>query len=291
MDLDTVKDAITSQLSPDSIEVSIAADVPMSDLENLCLAYLGTVPPKRKERVPMPLHSINVKPLGKSSQLGVYLPDMEERAMGYLAGPAPNIWGVFADGSTISDAIFKITGKKDDRIANPLFGHVALLVLQEVANRRLFSIVREERRLTYDASFQFRGQEAIRGGWYMVSVTSSPEQVQDAVRACKESLYSLKGSFGVIGDAVQSAKRTLSNRFQQDIATNKYWVDCMSGTQLDCIPFKSLKFISDYEKVLSGMTVQDIQYLVEIFNFDEANMTACIGIASPKNPSGSAGKK
>ena len=33
---------------------------------------------------------------------------------------------------------------------------VAMLVLQEVANRRLFSVVREERQLTYDASFVVR---------------------------------------------------------------------------------------------------------------------------------------
>lgn len=88
-----------------------------------------------------------------------------------------------------------------------------------MANRRLFSVVREERQLTYDASFQtqvgsiyfililqrqtdsndnasFQGHEATLGGWYLVSVTSSPAQVQDAIRACKEALFSLKAAFG-----------------------------------------------------------------------------------------------
>ena len=43
---------------------------------------------------------------------------------------------------------------------------------------------------------------------YLVSVTSSPGQVQAAVQACKEALSSLKGPFGVMGDSVQSGKMT-----------------------------------------------------------------------------------
>ena len=47
----------------------------------------------------------------------------------------------------------------------------------QVASRRLFAVVREEMRLTYDASFQLLGQNSIQGGWYLVSVTSNPAQV------------------------------------------------------------------------------------------------------------------
>eukprot|EP01035_Chromulina_nebulosa_P019847 gene19847-25796_t len=281
--LESVKEAITSQLSPDSIEVSISGDVSMEELESLALSYLGTVPPRSQPRSFI-RECLAVKPLGKSKQLGVYLPDMDERAMGYLAGPCPNIWGNFADGSSLSESIHRAAGKREDRRSNPFFSHVALLVLQEVANRRLFSVVREERRLTYDASFQLKGHEGVDGGWYLVSVTSSPSQVNEAVRACKEALNSLRGPFGVMGDAVQSAKRTLLNRYRNDLMTNKYWVDAMSGTQLDEVPIKSLRFISDYENVINGITVQDIQLLVEVLNFDESNMTTCIGIASPNPP-------
>ena len=83
-----------------------------------------------------------------------------------------------------------------------------------------------------------QGHESVHGGWYLVSVTSSPAQVQDAIRACKEALASLKGAFGryvflhftlfaivsinscifagVMGDSVQSAKRTILNKFRSD---------------------------------------------------------------------------
>ena len=39
---------------------------------------------------------------------------------------------------------------------------------QEVLNRRLFSTVREKKRLTYDANFHLTGFERIHGGWYVV---------------------------------------------------------------------------------------------------------------------------
>lgn len=167
-----------------------------------------------------------------------------------------------------------------------MFGHLALMVLQEVVNRRLFSVVREERRLTYDACFQLKCHEAMVGGWYLVSVTSSPSQVQEAVEACKEALNSLKGKFGVMGDAVQSAKRTLVTRYRNDMILNRFWVEAMTGTQLDAVGLssKTLKYISDFETVLKSISVEDVQLLVSALNFDENNMTTCVAITSPNPP-------
>lgn len=187
LNLAIVQEAITSQLGPEAIEVSMAGDVSMEVLETLALNYLGTVPKRKTLRGPT-VEAVQVNTLGKGKQLGVYLPDTDERAMGYLAGPSPNKWGILSDGSHVADLLRMASGKDDSRRNHPLFGHVVLLVMQEVANRRLFSVVREERRLTYDASFQLHGHDAIRGGWYLVSVTSNPSQVAEAVKACKEAL-------------------------------------------------------------------------------------------------------
>ena len=60
---------------------------------------------------------------------------------------------------------------------NSLISTVRTAFIFQVANRRLFSVVREERRLTYDASFQLHGHDSMQGGWYSVSVTSNPSQV------------------------------------------------------------------------------------------------------------------
>lgn len=71
---------------------------------------VGTVPARSEPRI-LPgssetaLGELVVKPLGRKSQLGVYLPDVEERAMGYVTGPCCNPWGIFADGTTVAEAI------------------------------------------------------------------------------------------------------------------------------------------------------------------------------------------
>lgn len=290
--MDAVRNAVVNQLNPNAVEVSMAGDAPMDFLETLALNYLGTVPVRESTNSPttsteQPTSTMKVKTLGKGRQLGVYLPDSDERAMGYLAGPAPNKWGLLADGTLVADAIIGDGQKgKDARRSHPLFGHCALLVMQEVANRRLFSVVREERRLTYDASFQLHGHEAIQGGYYLVAVTSSPQQVPAAVQACKEALESLRGTFGVMGDSVQSAKRSILNRFRGESLTNKFWVENLSGTQLESMPLKTLRSIAEFENVLSSVTAQDVQLMVEAMNFTEENMTTCVGITAAQLPPG-----
>jgi hypothetical protein len=113
------------------IQVSISADAPIEYLEVLALNYLGTVPPRATPRTVVP-DSLQLQPLGRQRQLGVFLADSDERAMGYLAGIAPNKWGIFANGTTVSDMLRMRSGKADERRNHPLFGHIACLVLQEV---------------------------------------------------------------------------------------------------------------------------------------------------------------
>ena len=127
--------AITEQLDPGNIEVSLAGDLPVEAFERLVLQYMGTVPPAAPKKLRVPLkerEAISVQTLGRSQQLGVYLPDSDERAMGYLAGPAPNRWGFYPGGETVGSMLQKASNKKEGRRDHPLFGYVALLILQEV---------------------------------------------------------------------------------------------------------------------------------------------------------------
>ena len=204
--------------------------------------------------------------------------------MGYLAGPCANNWGVFSNGKSLSFVISSLAGnnKEDKRRDHPLFGHAVLQVLQEIANRRLFSVVREERQLTYDASFQLHNFDSVQGGWYTVSVTSSPSQVKAAVEACKDALSSMKGPHGIGTDSLQSVKRTLINRFRGESLTNKFWVKTLSGTQIESIPLKSIRYVYEYEQVLNGVTLEDIRLLIDELNFCDENYVACIGVTSSK---------
>jgi predicted Zn-dependent peptidase len=56
---------------------------------------------------------------------------------------------------------------------------------------RLFTTVRDSLGLTYDVSFEVHLFDKLGLGWYVISVTSTPERVQEAVDACKGVLRGL----------------------------------------------------------------------------------------------------
>jgi hypothetical protein len=83
------------------------------------------------------IDSFPLTTLGKKQQLGVYLPDSDERAMGYIAGPSPNKWGIMKDGKTVGDLFVQkaLSQAKpiESRWNHPLFGSLTLSLLQEVS--------------------------------------------------------------------------------------------------------------------------------------------------------------
>ena len=82
-----------------------------------------------------------------------------------------------------------------------------------------------------------------------------------------------------------TAKRTLRSRFRAESGTNKFWLENLSGTQLEDLPYKTIRCIGEYEKILAAVTVTDIAQLIDIMRLDDDNsMTTCIGIASPNPP-------
>ena len=126
---------------------------------------------------------------------------------------------------------------------------------------------------------------SITGSWYTVAVTSSPAQVQSALTDCREALNSLTGR-GLSTDTVQSAKRTLLNKFHTDRLTNKFWVEKLSGTQSAAAKDKTVRSIELFAEVLQEVSTQDIQFLVDVMAFTDDNMTACVGVTAPEPPAG-----
>jgi predicted Zn-dependent peptidase len=92
-----------------------------------------------------------------------------------------------------------------------LFGNAALALISEIANRRLFSTVRERKQLTYDANFSLTSFKRMKGGWFLVTVTASKEKAQAALEACKETLQALRTTNPISPDNLESAKRKYSS--------------------------------------------------------------------------------
>lgn len=160
--------AIKQQLDPASIEVSMAGDMPLDTMKALAMVYLGTVPPATATTTGTASHSsdsssssvrsivapvLRAHVLGKQGKIGIFQSDSDERAMGYLAGPAPNNWGVMHTGKTITELLaaepsmtktstaglgtssISNGGSVDDSLSHrshPTFAFAALKVLEEV---------------------------------------------------------------------------------------------------------------------------------------------------------------
>lgn len=286
--LEDAKNAVMSQMSPSNLEISVSGDFDVTEVLEMVYKYIGTVPADANKeflREDLALEqgaavgSVPALPPGKFLELE--LADSDPRAVAYVAGSAPNAWGYLSDGSTMADFIMARDKRASDydrqRRRHPLFGHVALLLLSEIANRRLFSYVRERKQLTYDANFSFTGFERLLGGFFLVTVTASKENASKALEACKETLFNLKKNQRISPDNVESAKRVVLNRHDFELRTTAYWAQLMSGIQEESVPLKGPLSFTDFQKVVEAITPTDLQLALDTLGIGDDEMFTAIG--------------
>jgi predicted Zn-dependent peptidase len=285
--LEEAKEAVMSQLQPSNLEISVSGDFDVVEVLELIYKYIGTIPADansefKKDSAVGVLAIGSVPSLRQPGQhVELELPDSDPRAVAYVAGSAPNSWGYLADGSTVAERVLgadkKASDKDKRRRSHPLFAHVALSLLSEIANRRLFSTVREKKQLTYDANFSFTGFERLLGGWFLVTVTASKEKAQQALDACKETLAALRKSNPISADNVESAKRVVLNRHEVELRTTSYWTQLMSGIQEESVPLKGPLAVTDFNALVESITPKDLQLTLETLGLDEDQLYTAIG--------------
>mmetsp|Transcript_4665 Transcript_4665/g.8303 ORF Transcript_4665/g.8303 Transcript_4665/m.8303 type:complete len:1237 (+) Transcript_4665:138-3848(+) len=287
--LEDAKNAVMSQLIPSDLEISVSGDFVVNDLLDMILQYLGTVPADANSQFKVEAEGEEtsndfngVPALGlPGKHLDLELEDSDPRAVAYVAGAAPNAWGFLADGSTVAkrvgDADKRASDYDKQRRAHPLFANAALSLVSEIANRRLFSNVRERKQLTYDANFSLTGFERMNGGWFLVTVTASKEKAQAALEACKETLEALKTSNPISPDNLESAKRVVLNRHEGELRTSQYWATMMSGIQEESIPLKGPLSVTDFHAVIESMTTRDLQLTLDCMGLEDTELYTAIG--------------
>jgi len=287
--LDDAKSAIMSQLIPSNLDISIAGDFNVEEVLDMAKKYLGTIPTDSNSEFLVEVQKKEPK-LDFGSVPSLQLPgqfleleltDSDPRAVSYVAGAAPNMWGFMADGTTVAqrvmDADKRGTESDSQRRSHPLFANVALSLLSEIINRRLFSTVRERKQLTYDANFSLTGFERLAGGWFLVTVTASKEKAQKALDACKETLEALRKSSPVSVDNLESAKRVVLNRYEGELRASSYWTALMAGLQEESVPLKGPLSVTDYNAVVQAITSQDLQLTLECLGLEDEELYTAIG--------------
>jgi len=283
--LEDAENAVMSQLMPSDIELSISGDFVVNDILDMILKYLGTIPADANSQYKVkdaPMEFTGVPALQMPGKhLDLELEDSDPRAVAYVAGAAPSSWGFLADGTTVAQRVSEADKRASDydkqRRAHPLFANAALSLVSEIANRRLFSTVRERKQLTYDANFSLTGFERLKGGWFLVTVTASKEKARAALEACKETLEALRTSNPISPDNLESAKRVVLNRHEGELRTSQYWATMMSGIQEESVPLKGPLSVTDYHAVIESMTTRDLQLTLDCMGLEESELYTAIG--------------
>ncbi|KAI3800722.1 hypothetical protein L1987_28816 [Smallanthus sonchifolius] len=298
--LQTVKDAVMNQFVTDNMEVSIVGDFSEEDIESCVMDYLGTVRPTKGADRALSYNPISFRPSPNDLHFQqVFLKDTDERACAYIAGPAPNRWGYTVDGTDFLESVRNTSVNKDvhpetegqivkseninfdlqRRSRNhPLYFAIAVGLLAEIINSRLFTEVRDSQGLTYDVSFEINLFDRLNLGWYVISVTSTPSKVLRAVDACKSVLRGLH-SKKIAEHELDRAKRTLLMKHDAESKSNAYWLGLIAHLQAASVHRKDISCINDLTMLYGAATIEDVYLAYEQLKIDEQSLYCCIGVA------------
>ncbi|XP_071715631.1 stromal processing peptidase, chloroplastic-like isoform X2 [Rutidosis leptorrhynchoides] len=298
--LQTVKDAVMNQFVSDNMEVSVVGDFSEEEIESCVMDYLGTVRATKGAERALSYTPIEFRPSPNDLHFQqVFLKDTDERACAYIAGPAPNRWGYTVDGRDLLEATSNVSvnnvaqSENEGQLAkaenintnlpnkyrnHPLFFAIAVGLLAEIINSRLFTEVRDSQGLTYDVSFDLNLFDRLHLGWYVISVTSTPGKVHRAVDACKSVLRGLHGK-RIAEHELDRAKRTLLMKHEAETKSNAYWLGLIAHLQAASVHRKDISCIKDMTMLYEVASIEDVYMAYEQLKIDDQSLYCCIGIA------------
>ena len=203
-----------------------------------------------------------------------------------LAGGDPRaaLGQLFKDPKQEAQAFAAADGRRRN---HPLYGTVCLALVAEIINSRLFTTVRDALGLTYDVSFELNLFDLIDGGWYVVSVTSTPENASKALAASLKVLRSL-GTETVTQREVERARRTRLTQHESDLKDNGYWLQLMTHLQSSLLPRKDISCLSDLKLMYEAATVEVVQNAYAQLKVGDADVHWCVGVSGSSGAAGAA---
>ncbi|KAL8455197.1 hypothetical protein Emag_001034 [Eimeria magna] len=243
----------------------------------------------------------------RGRRLHAYVRDSESRAVIHIGGFACNRWGRNPDGSLLWQQMnlfqqkdCKLTERLRSRLRSnkpnsafhndadhrrhPAFPRVALWILQELVTKRLFSVLREEKRLTYEAAFEILSFDILWGGAFVITVHTQPEEAERALEATHVALQQLTSTRPLLQSQLEGAKQQVISRHVHDRKFGRYWLDLLGGMQLSEVPEKSSSYFEDFERVVDSVTLQDIHLLLRSLGVHRDAMWEAVGISGPVPP-------
>jgi len=307
-------DVLMAQLVSKNLEVNIVGDFDVEELEQNVLRLIGTLPPQSVDWSRWADHPISFRQGSlEANNSRFLLADSDDRACAYIVGPAPYRWqdispqddidpsnqttkskgkgkargkgkgkGKGSDGSGILQTFLGSNVDSDEqterRMSHPLYMSVALSLMAEIVNSRLFTTVRDSLGLTYDVSFELQLLDRLPVSWFSVSVTSTPAKINDALEASLHVLRELDVR-RVSPQELSRARRTLLARHETDLKDNSYWIGLLTHLQCASVPRKNLSCLQDLAEVYEQATVGDIYKAYDRLGLSDEEIYTCIGVS------------
>jgi len=293
--LEGMKRIVLQMLNTENMEVTFVGDFDLEEMQDAALKYLGTLhrPIIKKDYLETEQRVELCTDVGEKRHQVWHLQDSDERAVGYICGPAPSFWGPFgskqwppkkpekivpptadAEGAGVNPLSLALT--KSVRRAHPLYPSVTLALLKEVVNSRLFTTVRDQLGLTYDATFKIEQLERHPTAWFKVQLTSSPQKIHETVKASVEVLQRIAKQKITMHELLR-AKRTLLTKHESDLQKHTYWLDLLTHLQCDQVPLKTVEALRDYKQMLVSVSIEDLYEAYNHMDFGMDKIFTCIG--------------
>ena len=286
--LEGVRDAVAAQFAQGPLELNVVGDFDGDQLDDLVLRLLGTVqlPAPSAEAAAavvaaqaslevVPAHRVPADSPLRAQR--VHIPDSDSRAVAYCVGPAPNRFGLGVPGT--SPAPLPVDPERAAVRSHPLFHVVTQALLQEVVNRRLFTTVRDVLGLTYDVNFDLSGFDRLHVGWFLLSVTSTPGKVDEALAASLRTLRGI-GSQGITARELDRARMTLMTRHDADDknnTANEKLLALLMHAQYEGAPHKQAAGTGDVLALYKACTVDDVMTAFAGLQTGPEHVFTCVG--------------
>eukprot|EP00963_Diacronema_lutheri_P001331 scaffold85_cov358-Pavlova_lutheri.AAC.38 len=235
--MEECKEAVLRQFCASNMEILVVGDFDAKALEALVLRYfgsLGTNPPSGASPASLDGHHWQDIPFhSRPAEKTVVIPDEVKRCSLCMAMPTCNSWGMWP---TVHSPLSVQRCPTPDYNVERMQRRWTASVLFEIANLKLFTVVREQKGLAYDISFTSKGYAYIfKHGLLTVRATPHPEHVEEVVRLVKSCVEGIRAGEFTSQD-IEEAVRPMISSVSSGLKTNEFWLRSMQGQSLPFWP-------------------------------------------------------
>eukprot|EP00916_Digyalum_oweni_P018604 GHVL01031144.1.p1 GENE.GHVL01031144.1~~GHVL01031144.1.p1 ORF type:complete len:167 (-),score=26.50 GHVL01031144.1:1916-2416(-) len=147
--------------------------------------------------------------------------------------------------------------------------------------------MRYDLQLTYDSKLEMLNYEIAPGGFWTVTVTTSPDAASKCLQQLSKILEDIRDHLRKFdepyfdGGSVDSAKSVLVNRFNSETFSVQQSVDQLMGLQLPQMEMKTKDFLRDYPDLLMKVSPSDVNKVLSILGESDSDWLKCTGISKP----------